>query len=143
MLVEELQTFLAAAPTLVTLLGTPSSRSDSTNGLFPIQALDGPALSVPYLVYSQTDGEALAETMTGTMPLRQAHFMLSCYGATAKQAIVLANTVENVMLAVPPNAVLTTQGIWLRRRADDSISIGKGTLYGVHLTFLIIFNQTS
>ena len=143
MLVEQLQTFLAASPALIALLGTPSSRSDSTSGIFPVEALDGPALQMPYIAYSQSDGEPLAETTTGTPPLRQAHFMLSCYGATYKQAKKLAQTVKDTMLAVPPNAVPTTQGTWLRREADESISIGKGTMFGTHLSFLVIFNETA
>jgi hypothetical protein len=143
MLVEELQTFLAAATAVTALLGTPSSRSDSTNGLFPVEALDGPALTMPYICYSQADGEPLAETMVGTAPLRQAHWMLSCYGSNYKQAKKLAQIVKDTLLAVPPNAVPTTQGVWLRREADSKIPIGKGTMFVTDLTFLVIFNETA
>ena len=141
MLVEELQTFLAAAPTLVTLLGTPSSRSDSTNGLFPVEALDGPALTMPYICYSQADGEPLAETMVGTAPLRQAHWMLSAYGSNYKQAKKLAKALKDVLLV--PFSVPTTTGIWLRREADSKIAIGKGTMFATDLSFLVIFNETA
>jgi hypothetical protein len=141
-LVENLQSFLAAAPALMALIGTPTSRSDSTNGIFPVEALDGPALQMPYVCYSQNDGEPLAENMTGTPPLRQAHWMLSCYGSTYKQAKKLAQTVKDTVLAVPPYAVPTTQGIWLRREADGKVPIGRGTMFVVDLSFLVVFNES-
>ncbi len=143
MLVEQLQTFLAGSAAVTAAVGTPTTRSDSTNGLFPVEALDGPALSMPYVAYSQADGEPMAETSAGTPPLRQAHWMLSCYGATYKQAKKLAQIVKDTLLAVPPNAVPTTQGVWLRREADSKIPIGKGTMFVTDLTFLVIFNETA
>lgn len=142
MLVEELQTFLAAATAVTALLGTASQRSDSTNGLFPVEALDGPALTMPYVCYSQADGEPMAETSAGTTSLRQAHWMLSCYGSTYKQAKKLAQTVKDTLLAVQPNAVPTTSGVWLRREADSKVPIGKGTMFVTDLSFLVIFTET-
>jgi hypothetical protein len=143
MLVENLQTFLSTSAAVTALLGTTSSRSDSTNGIFTVEAVDGPALTMPYIAFSQSDGEPIAENMTGTPLLRQAHWMLSCYGSTYKSAKKLAMAVKTVMLAASPTTLPSTQGVWLRRESDESISVGKGTMYGVHVSFLIIFNETA
>jgi hypothetical protein len=96
---------------------------------------------MPYIAYSQNDGDPLAENMTGTLPLRQAHWMLSCYGSTYKSAKKLAQAVKDAILV--PFSVATSSGIWLRRESDESISIGKGTEYVTHLTFLFIFNESA
>ncbi len=140
MLVEQLQTFLASAPAVTALLGTPASRSDSMNGIFFLQAPDASALSMPYLVYSQVDGMSLVETMAGTGLLRTAHWSISCMGSTAKQAKLLANAVKTALL--PNYSVPTTQGIWFRREADDAIPMAKGVIFETKLTFLVIFSET-
>jgi hypothetical protein len=140
-LVDALQALLTTDPGTVGYLGTPSGRSDSTNGVFPTQAPDSPTM--PYIVYSQNDGNPLAENMTGTPPLRQARFMFSCYGSTYKSAKKLAMAVKTVMLAALPTTLPSTQGVWLRRESDDKIPIGKGTMFVTDLTFLVIFNETA
>src|ERR1039458_8292656 len=98
MLVENLQAFMAAAPAITALLGTPASRSDSLNGIFYEQAPDAPSLTMPYIVYSQADGLALAESSQGSGTLRSATWHISCYGGTAKQAKKLAMAVKNALL---------------------------------------------
>ena len=118
MLVEQLQSFLASAPTITALLGTPASRSDSMNGLFYEQAPDASALTMPYVVYSQADGVAIAEIMAGSGLLRSAHWHITCHGSTAKQAKLLAMALKNALLV--PYSVPSTQGIWLRREIADS-----------------------
>ena len=140
MLVEQLQSFMTAAPAITALLGTPASRSDSMNGLFFSQAPDAPSLTMPYIVYSQADGLALAESSQGSGTLRSATWLISCYGGTAKQAKKLAMAVKNALLA--PFSVPTTTGIWLRREADEPVQMAKGVLFGVHVSFEIIYNET-
>ena len=140
MLVENLQTFLANSATITALLGTPATRSDSLNGLFYEQAPDVSGLAMPYVVYEQADGSALDETMAGTGLLRTAHWTFECFGSTAKQAKKLAMALKTALL--PNNSVLTTQGIWLRREADDTVQMAKGVLFTTKLTFLVLFTES-
>ena len=48
MLVEALQNLLATDAGMIARLGTPASRGDSTNGVFPTQAPPQPTM--PYIV---------------------------------------------------------------------------------------------
>ena len=140
MLVENLQSFMAAAPAITALLGIPASRSDSMTGLFYEQPPDAATLTMPYLVYSQADGMALAEGVAGSGTLRSAHWMISCFGGTAKQAKKLAMAVKTALLT--PFSVPTTTGIWLRREVDEPVQMAKGVLFGTHCSFEVIFYET-
>ena len=140
MLVEQLQSFLTSAPSITALLGTPASRSDSMNGLFYEEAPDAAALTMPYVVYSQADGIALAESSAGSGALRSAHWHLSCFGGTAKQAKKLATVIKAALLA--PFSVPSTTGIWLRREVDESVPMAKGVLFGTHITVEVVFFET-
>ena len=140
MLVENLQSFLAASPTITAILGTAASRSDSTNGLFYEQSLDAPALTMPYIVYSQADGVAIAEIMAGSGLLRSAHWHIICHGSTAKQAKLLAMALKNALLV--PYSVPSTQGIWLRREVDEPLAMAKGVIFTTTVTFEVLFSET-
>lgn len=148
MLVEGLQNFLAADAGVVAQLGTPSQRAqsssnrDTTNGIFPTQAIEQPLM--PYIVYQQVAGQSDAESFQGTNALQKARWRFSCYGSVYKQAKTLAKFVKLAMITL--NGVVITgtqvQGSWLRMEVDESEPMGKGTLFSTHVDFEIHFLDT-
>jgi hypothetical protein len=146
MLVEALQALLATDTGMLTILGTPSARPDSTNGIFPTQAPDQPTM--PYLVYSQVSGEPMSVTMEGTGPLTTEKWRLSCYGTTYLKAKQFAKYVRRLALSwygVQATGDVTVQGAFCDMEADDAEPLGKGTLFCTHLdfTFNYIDNDVS
>jgi len=134
MLVEELQSVLTTDPGMVALLGTPQARPDSTNGVFPVQAPDQPTM--PYLVLMQVSGAPLQTSMAGTGALTRERWRFSCHGTTYKRAKKFAKDVRDFLislLGMMPGGTAFIQGAWIKLEADDQESLGKGTLYKVHL----------
>src|SRR5208283_5140415 len=84
MLVEGIQAVMAADTGLQSILGTPTTRSDKSTGLFPTQAPD--EVPEPWIVYSQVSGSPLQEAYAGTGRLFTSRWRLSCYGSSYKQA---------------------------------------------------------
>jgi hypothetical protein len=95
---------------------------------------------MPYVVYSQADGVAIAETMAGSGLLRSAHWHIICHGSTAKQAKLLAMALKNALLV--PYSVPSTQGIWLRREVDEPLAMAKGVIFTTTVTFEVLFSET-
>ncbi len=139
MIVEALQSAISADESLQAQLGTPASRSDSTNGIFPILAPE--EVPVPYLVYQQVSGEPLQESYQGTGALQTSRWRFSCYGSTYKQAKTLAKVLRLFLISLDgPQAGLTEiHGSWLKLEADDSEPLAHGTLYATHLDFEFVF----
>jgi hypothetical protein len=138
MLVEGLQAVLAANSSVQAQLGTTSSRSDSTNGLFPILAPE--EVPVPYVVYQQVSGEPLQVSYAGTGALQTSRWRFSCYGSTYKQAKQTAKVLRLVLISLAgplPGTTTKTelQGAWLKLEADDAEPIPHGTLYATHVDF--------
>lgn len=134
MLIEALQNVLAADAGMQSLLGTSRTRSDSTNGIFPVQAPDQPTMS--YLVLSQVSGESMEIAMTGTGRLTKERWRFSCCGATYKNAKHLAKYVRSFVISLfgpQPVGNAEIHGAWCLMEADDSENIGKGTLWSVHV----------
>jgi hypothetical protein len=128
MFIESLYSALSNEPTITALLGLPASRPDSTTGVFPMQAVDGPTM--PYVVLTQASGEPTeGELMDGTGPLTTERWRISCYGTTYLKAKQLAKTVA----AESRSCVL---------EADDAESIGKGTLFGTHVDFDFVYQDS-
>lgn len=141
MLVEALQDVLTTDPGMVTLLGTPATRPDSTNGVFPTQAIDQPTM--PYVVLSQVSGVPTAgELMKGTGPLTTERWRLSCHGTTYFRAKKFAKYVRRFLLSLfGPNAAgkCIVQGAACLMEADFSENLGKGTEYSTHIDFEFVY----
>src|SRR5258707_1232234 len=125
MFIEALQAALITEPTVVAQLGTPTSRPDSTNGIFPTQAPDQP--SAPWIVLSQVSGEPLVVTMRGTGPLTTERWRVNCYGTTYKNAKKLAKIVRVFLLSLFGVAGdVRVQGAFCILEADEAEPFGKG-----------------
>jgi hypothetical protein len=142
MLVEGLQAYLAANSELQARLGTTSSRSDKTTGIFPGIAPD--SVPLPYIVMSQITGEALSETYQGTGRLLAERWRFSCYGPSYKSAKDLAKALRRNLISLDGALAAGSaevHGSWFRLEADDFESIPHGTLYATHLDFEINYHD--
>lgn len=139
MLVEGLQTYLAANAGVQSVLGTPTTRSDGTTGIYPVLAVGQPTM--PYLVYQQVSGAADVIQMQGTDNLQHARWRFSCYGSTYKQAKTLAKYTKLALLSLDGVIAGEVQvcGSWSVMEADDAEPIPHGTIYATHIDFMLIF----
>ena len=80
MLIEALQAVLAADLGMQSYLGTPLTRTDKSNGIWPVQAPDQPTM--PYLVLRQLTGNPLQESLQGTGCLTTERWRFMCAGTT-------------------------------------------------------------
>lgn len=138
MIVEGLYSVLSTNASLQALLGTATSRTDSTTGIFP--ALLPEEVPMPALVYQQIAGEALQTSMQGTGPLTSTRFRFTSYGSTYKQARELGRVLNQVLLSITgtlPAGEAEVHGVWLKLDADDAESIPHGTLYANHRDYEI------
>lgn len=140
MLVEGLYAVLSANASLQALLGTTTTRTDSTTGMFP--GLLPEEVPMPAMVYQQIAGEPLQTSMDGTGRLTTARFRFTCYGSTYKQARNLGRVLNQVMISINgvmpgPDAKAAVHGVWLKLDADDSEPIPHGTLYANHRDYEI------
>jgi hypothetical protein len=136
MFIESLYSALSNEPTITALLGLPASRPDSTTGVFPMQAVDGPTM--PYVVLTQASGEPTeGELMDGTGPLTTERWRISCYGTTYLKAKQLAKTVRVFLLSL---SAAESRSCVLE--ADDAESIGKGPLFGTHVDFDFVYQDS-
>lgn len=143
MLIEALQALLSADSGLQNILGTQSSRTDGSTGIWPTQAIDQPAM--PYLVLRQVGGEPLQESLQGTGCLTTERWRFSCCGTTYKGAKRLGKYVKGFMLgAVYGNQVVGkcfVMGVWNKMEVDDREPLGKGTMFLTHLDFEINYQD--
>lgn len=142
MLIESLFAFLSTDPGMQGYLGLPTSRPDSTTGIFPTQAQDQP--SMPYLVISQVAGSPLQESMQGTGCLTGERWRFSCHGTTYKSAKKFGKYLRALVLSLAGNQSVGNafiQGVWHRMEADESEALGKGTMYTTHHDFLINYQD--
>lgn len=140
MLVEALQTYLAADAGMQTQLGTPTTRTDKTTGIFPTLAPD--QVPMPYVVLQQISGSPLQESTQGTGRLQTSRWRFSCYGTTYKNSKLLAQALRLAMISMLgafSTAAIQVSGAWLKLEADDTEPIPHGTIYSTHLDFEIVF----
>jgi len=143
-LVEALQALLTTDTGMVALLGTPAARPDSTNGVFPVLAIEQP--SMPYMVVMQATGDPLSVTYAGTGPQTTERWRLSCYGTTYKNAKNFAKYVRKLLLSwygVQNVGAVTINGSFCDMEADDAEALGKGTMYLTHLDFTFTYYDQS
>lgn len=136
MLVETLQTAMAADAGMQAFLGQPSQRPDSMNGIFPMQAIDQPTM--PYVVLSQVSGQPLQTSIDGTGAFTSERWRFSCHGTKYKNAKTFAKYVRKFLLTLNgnyPTGKTFIQGAWCKMEADESESLGKGTLFTTHVDF--------
>lgn len=136
MLVETLQSAMTADAGMQGFLGLPAARNDSTNGVFPTQAIDQPTM--PYLVISQVSGVPLQTSMAGTGALTSERWRFSFHGTTYKKAKQFAKYGRGFLLTLNGNYTVGKsyiQGAWCKMEADDAEALGKGTLYTTHVDF--------
>ncbi len=132
--IESLNVALTTEPTITAKLGTPSTRPDSTSGIFPTQAPDQPTM--PYIVVSQVTGEPLSVTYDGTGPLTTERWRISCYGSTYRNAKVLAKVTRVFLLSFFGVAGdVRVQGAFCNAESDEAEPLGRGTLFCTHLEF--------
>jgi len=142
MLIESLFAFLSADQGMQVYLGLPTSRTDSTTGIFPTQAIDQP--SMPYLVISQVAGSPLQESMQGTGCLTSERWRFSCNGTTYRSAKKFGKYVRSLMLGLNGNQTVGSsfiQGVWHKLEADESEALGKGTMFSTHHDFQISYQD--
>src|SRR5208337_1841632 len=142
MLIEALQALLAADSGMQTYLGTPQTRSDRTNGIFPTQAVD--QCTMPYLVLRQVGGEPLQESMQGTGCLTTERWRFTCCGTTYKGSKKFGKYVKLFMLGVYGNqatGLCFIQGVWHKMEVDDREPLGKGTMFSVHMDFEVVYQD--
>jgi hypothetical protein len=141
MLVEVLQIALTTEVSIATLLGTPTTRPDSTNGVFPVQAPDQPTM--PYLVLAQSTGEPLTVMLAGTGPLTSEGWKISCYGSTYANGKKLAKAVRLFLVSLTGDAGdISLSGAYCKSEIDEAESLQRGTLFGTHLSFDLTYRDT-
>ena len=143
MLIESLQALLAGDSGMQSYLGTVTSRTDGTTGIFPSQAPD--QVPMPYLVLRQVGGQPLQESLQGTGCLTEERWRFTCAGTTYKNAKKFAKYVRGFVLsAVYGNQEVGScfiQGCWCRMEVDDREALGKGTMFCTHLDFEILYQD--
>jgi hypothetical protein len=129
---DGLQSFLTAQPLITALLGT--SRSDLTKGVFPMLAVRQATL--PYLVYQRVGGKP-AYSYQGANRWQDARFRFSCYAASQRGSVLLAEAIKLVFAmwtgTLPDGTPV--QNVMLELEADDAESIPNGTIFAVHLDY--------
>lgn len=129
---EGLFAYLSGQTSLTTLLGT--SRSDKTNGIFPIQALSNAVL--PYIVYQQVSGAPVYTLVEGANKFTMARFRLSVYASSQKDAtvlsVVLRNLLKNFVGTFTDLDATVVENTMLELEADDAESVPHGTIYARH-----------
>jgi hypothetical protein len=140
MLVEAIQTYLAADAGCQVQLGTTSSRSDHTTGIFPMIAPG--QVPMPYIVLQQVSGEPLQTSMAGTGRLQSSRWRFSAYGTTYKNSKLLAQALRDALNSFAgyfETQAVQIQGSWLKLEADDMEEVAHATIYGTHLDFDIMY----
>jgi Protein of unknown function (DUF3168) len=94
MLVEGLYSLLAGAAPITSIVGTQSSRTDKTTGIFAGEMPEG--APTPVVVYRQVDGRGLV-TMDGPDGLQFVRMQFSCYGKNYLGSKQLARAVRQVL----------------------------------------------
>lgn len=89
MFVDGISQLIAANAVIKTALGVP--RTDGTTGIYPNTAPD--EVTLPYMVYMQISRQTI-NSFGGVNSLQYAHFRFFCYGASYRQAKVLAEDLK-------------------------------------------------
>jgi len=139
MLVESLQQIITGDSGIQSLIGTPSTRADSANGVWPTMAPDQPA--VPYVIMQQVGQSSESETFDGTGALQSARWRFSCYGSTYKQTKELAKKLRLLLIGLDgtQSGSVEIHGAWSELEADTAESLGRGTLFSTHIEMRFVY----
>jgi hypothetical protein len=140
--VESLQNYLANDPGVISVLGTPSTRGDSTTGIFPTAAIGSP--NAPYLVMSQVSGSPQTVNMQGSDNLINERWRFSCMGSDYKQAKTLAKYVSLALYSLfgpQPVGKNYGQGSWKRSEVDTAEPITHGVIFTTHVDFEFLYQD--
>ena len=140
---EGLNSFLKNNLAIQALIGTPSTRSDKTPGVFPMQAsVDEPTL--PFLVYMTIHAEN-EQSFEGANRFMVARYRIASWGSTYGNAKTLANTVK---LALNGFRGTFSDGSVIESvrditEADTTDDLPHGTVYGTHTDYEIAYEDHS
>jgi|SRR5579859_107698 len=146
MFAEGLVAFLAADSGVSGILGTPASRGDKTNGVFPNIAIK--EATMPYIVYLQISARPVI-SFAGPNRLTYARWRLSCYGASYGSAKTLAQKVKRALNGFQgpwtdsSPSVTYVGSTWLLSESDTAEPIPHGTIWAVHVDFEFWFNDNT
>jgi hypothetical protein len=130
---EGLYSLIVNTPAITALLGT--ARSDEEDGLFYILAIPEP--SMPYITYQRLSGVPQTFSFEGANALQDARFRFSCYGASQRSAVLLAQQLK-LLFATWIGTLsegTVVQQVMQVFEADDTESIPHGTIYACHVDF--------
>ena|SRR3990172_1218160 len=140
MLVEGLTKRLADDVGLKALLSPSGTRSDGTNGIFPVLAPK--EVNLPYVVYTQITGSQF-RTLDGTPGLQSAGIQYSCYGPSYRTAKLVAQAVKvslaGLAVTLPDTDATRVEGIWLATESDTQEEVPHAIIYGTMIYFDILF----
>jgi hypothetical protein len=136
MLPEGIHYLLSHDTTIKGIVGSP--RSDGTSGIFPVLAPR--EVTVPYIVFSQITAFPNI-TLEGNNQYQEARYRFRCYAADYKTAKRLAEALKLLLggLLATLQDGTEVQGIWLVLEADTVEAMLRGTIFGVHVDFMIHF----
>lgn len=97
MLQSDLYTLITDDVGVSALIGTTSSRSDKTSGLFLSQAKQNSPQ--PLIVYTQISGNTVP-MMEGASALQPARLQFACYGDTPEDAKTLARSMKKLLVGL-------------------------------------------
>jgi hypothetical protein len=132
MFVEGLYSLLANNVTLKTALGVP--RTDNYSGIFSQIAPE--EVLLPYIVYFQVHREPVL-SFQGVNKFQTIRLQLSCYGASYKDARLLANIVKNILDGFTgelSEGTIVGNTIPVSEH-DEAEPVYKATVYGTHLDY--------
>ena len=102
MLTDGLASLLAGEPTITAIIGTPATRAakpmlekPATTGIFLQQLPEGAPL--PVIVFMQTEGVPIADSMDGADPLHEARIAFTPQAKTARMAKLLQVTLRRFL----------------------------------------------
>jgi hypothetical protein len=143
-LVEAIHNLITSDTGAQAFLGTPATRPDSMDGVFPTQAIDQP--TAPYIVMKQLAGASMSVTFQGTGALTHETWQISCYGSTAKNAKQLAKYIRAILVTMDgPQAGsnVTVVCVICDHEGDDAVALGRGTLFETSLEFSFSYSYGS
>jgi len=142
MLSEGLTNLLANDAAIKALLTTGGLRNDKTNGLF--SGIAPKEVNLPYIVYQQVSGSQI-RTLDGSPGLQNAGFQFFCYAMSYKTVKTLAQKVKRALagLFVTLSEGTRVEGCWLGAEIDSIEEVPHATLYGVVLSYDILFQDAA
>jgi hypothetical protein len=134
MLRDGLYQLITTTPAITAILGTTSTRSDKTTGVFPMLAI--PEAVFPYVTFYCISGEPVY-SLKGANKLHFARFRFSCFAASQRAAVLLS---EQFKLLFATYSGTLPDGTQVQDAShememDDAEPQTHGTIYATHVDF--------